>query len=366
MSYNPNRFYWLQFSNQTSTDGYLDKSLEARALRDSDPHDARTRRLIEQYDQIYQLEESNVVVPLIEQWSWLERMGDNEQKQSLLEPLIQQVQREPGQHRGELIFLLLVLEPIRRAVASKLIAGVGLSSRSSEGVERHRREEARWLREMEREELLDHTRFAALEMIHGYSFNVLPGRFFGWFRETLAWRIIDTCKKEYLGPNSDLPRAQVEALQNMLHGFESLGAPDLRDKAGLRAWRRKLGGVRPLFSLVDRYREAPQVRKVCKEALGRLGLRQRQTLEQYFYDGLSLAEIAERRRVTLSTVGNTKAQAEARLRSDDMFYCALDALGRVRIQARRRDIERRYPDGYLPDGRRIVFIDTESRASRTS
>ena len=351
---NPYAFYWSQFSFRTSASGYADRSAEARASRSEEPHDARTRRMIEQYDEIYKNAHAEVVVPLIDEWSWLERMGDQQQKQAMLEPLIQRWQRAPRTHEGELVFLLLVLEPIRRSVAGKFLAGAPQASKHSGPSGRHRRQEERIIWNMEREDLFDHTRVAALEIVEGYKFTVQPGRFFSWFRETLAWKVIRIYRKEYLGPNSGLPPVQVEALQGLLHGFEAMGEPDLRDVAS--SWHSDIWHVRSLFSLVDSYREAPQVRKICQSALGRLGHRQRETLQAYFYDGLSLLEIAENRGVSPSTVGNTKAQAESRLRSDDIFYCALDAIGRVRIDARRREIEERYPGGLLPDGRRIQFI----------
>lgn len=356
MSYNPHSFYWSQFSFRATPESYSDRSREARSLRDEEPHDARTRRLIEQYDEVYKLAEADTVVPLIDRWYWLERMAGAEEKQNMLEPLIQQVQRSPKEHQGQLLFLLLVLEPLRRTVARRLLAGVNLGSRGSGETDRHRRDEARWLHEIERETLFDHTRHAMLEVIHGYSFKVAPGRFFAWFKETLSYRVVDLYKKEYLGPNSGLPPAQVAAIQHLLHGFEEFDAPDLRDSPGLPGWRALVGPVRPLFSLVDRYTDVPQVRKICQDALGRLGRRQRETLEDYYYEDLTLAQIAERRRVALSTVGNLKAQAESRLRGDDIFYVVLDAIGMVRIQSRRREIEERYPDGVLPDGTRIVFI----------
>lgn len=355
MSDNRHAFYWMQFSFRTSSDGYVDRSAEARALRQEEPHDASTRKMIEQYDKVWQLAEADTVVPLIERWWWLERMGSPEEKQALIEPLIQRVQRSPEDHQGELIFILLALEPLRRSIAKKFLAGVALGSFATPAVDRHRRHEARWLQDMEREDLFNHTRWATLEVIHGYKFNLQPGRFFAWFRETLSWRVLDIYKQEYLG-NGGLPASQMEALQSFLHGFDAIGGPELGEPGGFYRWRQRLGGLRPLYAAVNGYHDSPQVRRVCQSALGRLACRQRETIEAYFYENLSLKEIAEQRGAAVSTIGNTKAKAEDKLRADDLFYFALDSLGRVRNDVRRREIEQRHPDGLLPDGRRIVWV----------
>lgn len=117
---------------------------------------------------------------------------------------------------------------------------------------------------------------------------------------------------------------------------------------------------RPVFTAVEAYHASPRVRRACRAAIDRLPPRQQETIDAYFYQGVGLAEIAARRDVAVSTVGNTKVAAERKLAADDVFYCALDALGRVRDLARRREIERRYPGGRLPDGKRIVWIDSEA------
>jgi hypothetical protein len=54
---------------------------------------------------------------------------------------------------------------------------------------------------------------------------------------------------------------------------------------------------------------------------------------------------------------NHKLVAERNLHDDDCFFHALYVLGRVRNQARLREFQERYPEGRLPDGRRVVVID---------
>jgi hypothetical protein len=67
-------------------------------------------------------------------------------------------------------------------------------------------------------------------------------------------------------------------------------------------------------------------------------------------------EFAERRRVTRSTVYNLAAQARNRMHEDDIFFVELHRLRIVRDEARIAYLQARYPDGYLPDGRRRVTI----------
>lgn len=359
MPYNPHASYWAQFSSRAE-DSYLERPRPRAVERLVEAHDAPTTRMIEQWSELYRLAGADTIVPLIERWQWLERMGSAEQKQQLLESLIQSVQREPERRQPEAIFVLLTLEPIRRSIASKLLAGVRLGNRAESPTDRHRREEARWIGDLEREELLDHTRMATLELVYRYGFDVAPGRFFGWFRETLAWRVTDVFREKYLVDDDRLSPTEREAVQAFLHGFDDLEGPSLRDGGAFTWWRMQLGGLANTYHHVNAYGDSPRVRRACRAAIGRLAPVQQETIDAYFFDNLSLKEIAQRRGVAVSTVGNTKAKAESRLRGDDIFYCALDGLGRTRDLARRREIERRYPNGRLPDGKRIVWIGAEA------
>lgn len=357
MAWNRSASYWAQFAR--GEDRYLSRPAPAPIGRLFEAHDAPTRRMIEQWDELYRLAGAEVIVPLVERWDYLDRMGSLQQKQELLEGLIQRIQRDPQRHMSEAVFVLLVVEPIRRKIAGKLLAGVRLTGHGA-ATDPHRRNEARILRDMEREEIFDETRMAALEIIYRYPFTVAAGRFFGWFRETLAWRVTDIYRHKHLHDEDGLTAAEREVLKEYLHGFDELGAPELRSAGGYPLWRHRLGGLAGVYRVVESYHASPRVRKACRAAVGRLAPKQQATIEAYFYDGLTLEEIARQRGVALSTVGNTKAAAERRLAADDVFYCALDAIGRIRNDTRRREIEQRYPNGKLPDGKRIVWIGDEA------
>ena len=351
-------FYWSQFSHR-SDEGYLPAPSRrvGQLSKQEQLADKVTQRMIEQYKELYKLRRAEIVVPLIEQWRWLDSMGATEEKQALLERLIQAVQRKPEDQEGSLIFILLTLEPIRRTICRKLLAGMPLSSSDPEP-DRHRRQEARWLGDLERNRFYDATRSAVLELIHAYPFAAKPGKLFGWFRETLCWRVLDLYQREYLSENKALTRNERAKVARFLQGMDALEPPELRESRGFGQWLRLLGDIRPVFSAVDEYRERPEVQKAWRDAIGRLPNRRRETILAYFYDGMNLEQIARRDGVAVSTVGNTKSQAQEKLRHDDLLYCALDSLGRFRSEARRQEIAERYPDGKTPDGKRIVFIGT--------
>jgi hypothetical protein len=66
--------------------------------------------------------------------------------------------------------------------------------------------------------------------------------------------------------------------------------------------------------------------------------------------------LATLRTVSPSTIYNQKATAQRKLHDDDCFFFALSRLGAVRDRVRAESLAEKYPDGRLPDGRRIVHI----------
>lgn len=348
-------FYWSQFSFRDG-DGYVPaaRGRQPKAPR-QDFADAATRQMMKQYEELYRLHKAEVVVPLIEEWRWLDAMGQVSAKQELLEGLIQSVQRNPQDAEASLIFILLTLEPLRRSICRKLLEGMPLG-KSEPAPDRHRRQEARMIDKMERDRFFDASRSATLELIYAYPMAIRPGRMFGWFRETLSWKILHLYQAEYLSENRAMTRYERVRIARFLSGIDALEPPELKEARGFNRWRQRLGDIRPAFRAVEEYREKPQVQEAFKQAIGRLSHRRQETILGYFYDGLSLEQIAERDGVAVSTVGNTKNQAEEKLRRDDLLYLALDGLGRFRNEARRQEIAAQFPDGKRPDGTRIFFM----------
>jgi hypothetical protein len=79
-----------------------------------------TLGMIEKWDELWSIERADVVVPLLERWLQLERTRASAgEKQEFLEPLIRRAQRAPAQARGELVMVLLALEPLCRSATSR-------------------------------------------------------------------------------------------------------------------------------------------------------------------------------------------------------------------------------------------------------
>jgi RNA polymerase sigma factor (sigma-70 family) len=328
----------------------------SREHKKFEPHDAQTRALIRRNDELSRLPHGERVSTLLEKWAWMDRMQGPEEKQRFLEDLIETCRRDPDANEGILVFLMVVFEPVRRSVSKVFIdARAGLMPKITD-VSWSNRSEARFLEHIERQDLFDVTREAALEAVFRYP-SPPPDKFFPWLRETVAHHALNRLR-------GDLPEvqttvhnaAEAAALQHALAGFDQAGAPRLSDRPGLRAWRQRIA-MRDVFDVVEEFFEHDPVREACRTAIGRLPKRQRDVIDGYFFQELEVGEMAERRRVSTSTVYNQKAQAQSRLHDDDVFFSALHSVNRVRDEARARSVAAAYPSGRMPDGRRIVLID---------
>jgi DNA-directed RNA polymerase specialized sigma24 family protein len=324
--------------------------------KEFEAHDPATRKLIEQYNTLYRLEYGEVIAPLLDRWKWMDKMESAAEKQRFLEPLLLKVKRDPDHNEATLVFLLLVCEGIRRGVAKELLAArAGLEPRGP-APSWHRREEARRLEEIERERVYEVTREATLEAIYRYP-SPPPRHFFGWLRETVAHRSLSFLQKELSELETAVYRVdEAEAMQAVLAGLDGADPPQLADTSGMAAWRLRIR-PRPLYEAVHNFWQLAQVRSICRTALDRLPSGQRAVIEAHFYDGMEPQEIADERGVARSTIYNLKAQGLRSLHDDDCFFMALCGMRLVRDSVRRDALMRRYPDGQLPDGRRLVVID---------
>lgn len=325
-----------------------------RQEKEFEPHDRQTRALMRLYEDMYRLQESGVVVPLLEEWKWRDKMESAADKQAYLEPIMARARRAPEKHRGEFIFLLLVFEGIRRGVERRLLGvRTGLDEPSGAPAA-NRREEAKRVAAIERDRLAEVTRVAVFEAIYRFP-SPAPAHLFGWLRETVAHFTLDFLKEELGELETDSLRGrEAEAMQAFLGGFEEAEPPTLGEEGGFRKWH---FGVRWLYGPVGEYLNYHEVRSVCRTAVDRLPGRQRDVIDGEFYDQETPQEIAARQGVARSTVYNSKAQALASLGNDDCFFMALCGMELVRDSERRAQIEEKYPDGRLKDGRRIVHID---------
>jgi DNA-directed RNA polymerase specialized sigma24 family protein len=320
-----------------------------------EPHDAQTRVLIRRLRELERLPHGEKVSALLDKWQWVDRMNTAEQKQRLLEPMIEAARRDPAGNEHLLIFLMLVFEPVRRSVSKAFVSAHFGMSPQARDVNWANREEARLIHVAERERLYDVTRAAALEAVFRYPSDP-PPLFFPWLRETIAHRALDQLR-------GDLPEAETcgvnvpeaEAMQTALAGFEGVEAPAMRDRRGLAEWRARIR-MRDVFDVVEQFFDHDPVREACKTAVGRLPRVQQEVINRYFFDEESVPDIADSRDVSSSTIYNQKATAQKTLHADDVFFSALHGMSLLRDRARAKQIAEAYPDGVRPDGRRHVVI----------
>jgi DNA-directed RNA polymerase specialized sigma24 family protein len=322
-------------------------------------HDPQTEALIRQYKALSRFPHSGTVVDRLEQWRWLDTMASPDEKQAYLEPLIGAIQKDPNAHEDKLVFLLIVCEPVRRGVSKefmKVRGGLDATGCKDSSTSWHRREEAMRLAEVERQTLFDVTRAALLDVLYRYP-TPPPKKFFSWLRATIAHGALDHLRHELPDlETTKRTRAEAEAIQEALHDLQSLESPEMRAAPNLAYWRRQIH-MRDVFEIAESYYEHATVRHICSAAVGRLPLRQREVVEFLFFQGGEPDELATSRSIATSTVYNHKAQALRNLHADDIFFTSLCALGKVRDQARAEQLAKRYPDGRLRDGRRVVHID---------
>jgi hypothetical protein len=158
------------------------------------PHDPQTQALIERYERLQRLPHGERLSPRLEDWRYMDAMKSPEEKQRYIEP-IEAVRRDPVAHECELIFLLLVFEPVRRAVSKAFVeARSGLDAPVVD-INWSNRAEARMIREIGLQQLYDVTRAGAIEAIFRYP-SPPPDRLFPWVRETIAHRTLDHLRGE--------------------------------------------------------------------------------------------------------------------------------------------------------------------------
>jgi DNA-directed RNA polymerase specialized sigma24 family protein len=297
---------------------------------------------------------------MLEEWGWIDRMKTGDEKQRFLEAKIAQVQRDPVGNRALLTFLLVAFEPIRRSVSNAFVRAHSGLTPEPRDIRWANRQEARLIRHAAREELFDVTREGALEAIYRYPLHKPPARFFLWLRETIAHRALEKLTGELpAAETTGSTRAAAEAMQSVLSGLNEQEPPPMRDRKGMRKWRQRIE-MRDVFEIVAEFFQHDPVRDACRAAIGRLPKGQREVIDACYYEEVDVADVAAAREVSASTVYNQRSQAHRRMSEDDVFFSRLYALQEVRDHARARYLREAYPDGRLPDGRRLVVLTQEA------
>jgi DNA-directed RNA polymerase specialized sigma24 family protein len=93
-----------------------------------------------------------------------------------------------------------------------------------------------------------------------------------------------------------------------------------------------------VFELAHEYATYARTRSACERAVERLPDRQRQVIQQRYFESMTQEQIALASGIAASSVRNTHRGAIANLRSDDDLFDILEAVGKVRDAARKRQL----------------------------
>ena len=304
-------------------------------------HDARTFRLIVERRALDRLGHSEYVLPKLDEWKFWEKMNDWDSRNALLQDLTDRFRRREATP-GEIALLLTVCRGAWRGVAKQLhrYGGVDIDARA-EGAAR--REEASRVNELDRDELDQVMHHALLATLSNCP-RPFPRYFFPWLRETLTFRALDHIRGELTEMEGRLPHdGGIRAfLDEVLAVASSRDATALIRRGGPdhESWLRTLD-VPSLFELADEYAPYARVRSACERAVERLPDRQRQVIQDHYYNAMTQTQIAQLRGVADSTVRSNHQHALGNLRRDDDLFHVLEAVGVVRDRARRLQLKQR-------------------------
>ena len=274
------------------------------------------------------------MVPWLDNRTHLERTVGPAQRHDFLEPFILRVNSEPERFQAELVFLLVVFEPVRGAVVKAMREARFREPTDFSAIPKQRRQEARFLAELERNELDRAATQGLLEALSRYP-APRPNALFPWIKNATAHQLLDQLREEARGmAPMGLQAAEHAAVQNTLHDLAELDAPAMATDSPRRRKVLQVAVARDLPELASHYADHHHIRDSCRRAAGRLAPRQRQVVDEVLLGDYSAAEFAERRRVTRSTIDNLASQARrtwARTTSSSWSCtdCALSATRRA-------------------------------------
>jgi RNA polymerase sigma factor (sigma-70 family) len=296
-----------------------------------DSHGQETFRLINERKELDALPEAEHVIPMLDNWKYWTKMNDWDSRNSLLEDLIAKLRRHEASP-AELQLLVIVCGPAWRAVRRSLrrYGGVDIDPRA-EG--RFRREEAKRVNELDREELDQVVRHGLLDALYGCP-RPLPRRFFPWLKNALAHRALDHVRGEIAQHESRLPGdAEIAAfLDRKLAERTDQGA------VGHAQWVHTMD-LPSIFEVAEEYSSYARVRGACEQAVNRLPKRQRQVIQQHYFERMTQTAIAEAYNIAPSTIRNTHRDGLRNLRRDDDLFEVLEAVGQVRDRERRLKLQ---------------------------
>lgn len=306
---------------------------------DVDPHahDGATFRLINQRKELDGLPGAAIVVPALDDWKYWTKMNDWDSRNRLLEQLTDKMRRREASP-AEIQLLVVLCRPAWQAVAMSLrrYGGVDLDPGAA-GV--HQREEVRRVNELDRSELDQVIQNALMDMLRDCP-RPFPRRFFPWLKNVLAHRALDHVRGEitenatHLAYDWGIKSVLDELLTGNGREAAFFAAPASPAHA---TWLSTLDLPR-IFELAHEYATYARTTTACERAVERLPERQRQVIQQRYFEKMTQEQIASASGIAASSVRNTYRGAIANLRRDDDLFDVLQAVGKVRDAARKQQL----------------------------
>lgn len=200
-----------------------------------------------------------------------------------------------------------------------------------------RREEARRVNELDRDELDQVVQHALLDALVRCP-RPLPRRFFAWLQSVLVHRALDHVRQDLTEHDTVLPLDSGirEVVDAVLADDRAQAAAAFRAPASPAhsQWLRTLD-LPAMFDLSHEYAIYARTRSACQRAVDRLPNRQRQVVQSHYFEAMAQTDIAARDGLADSTIRNTHSGALRNLRSDDELFDVLEAVGKARDYERR-------------------------------
>jgi RNA polymerase sigma factor (sigma-70 family) len=277
------------------------------------------------------------VLPALDDWKYWTKMNDWDSRNRLLEHLTDKMRRREIS-QVEIQLLVVLCRPAWRAVVLSLRRYGGLDlDPGAAGV--HQREEARRVNELDRSELDQVIQNALMDVLRDCP-RPFPRRFFPWLKNVLAHRALDHVHGEITESRQHL--RYDEGIQYVL---DSLLIGDGREAAFFASpaspahasWLSTLD-LPKVFELAHEHASYARTRTACEQAVERLPDRQRQVIQQRYFESMTQEQIALASGIAASSVRNTHRGAITNLRGDDVLFDVLEAVGKVRDAARRQQL----------------------------
>ncbi len=298
-------------------------------------HDEATFKLINQRKELDNLPWSDYVVPTLDDWKHWTKMDDWDSRNRLLEDLTATMRRREATP-GEIQVLVTVCRPVwMKVVRSLRRYGGATADPGAAGV--HRREEIRRINELDRDELDQVVHHALVSALSACP-QPFPRRFFKWIEAVLLYRALDHVREDLtehetmldhdLGIREVVERVLTDDRSLRLASFRSIGSWDHTQ------WLRTLD-LPSIFDLSAEYATYARTRSACERAVERLPGRQRQVVQQHYFEAMTQTDIAGQLGLAESSVRNTHVGALRNLRRDDELFDVLETVGKVRDRDRR-------------------------------